>query len=242
MTQQPPGYGPSGQPPHVRWTPPPPQGYQPPPGYPPPGYPQPVPVAPLAPLAPAKPTFGSALFFVGGLLALMWAVETVDFLMAGALDSYGILPRRIDRLPAVLVAPLLHFGFGHLMANSLPFLALGTLTRMAGRREFWLATLCAVLGSGLGAWLLGPPRSITAGASGVIFGWLVFLLVRGLIARNWKQILLAAVVFGFFGGMLWGVFPTVPGVSWQAHLGGAVGGLLAAWVVGGRPKPRALTR
>lgn len=219
----------------MRWTPPPQQGYRPP------GYPVPQPMPP-APMVRARPSMAGAVFFVGGLLALMWVVEAFDFVTMGALDSFGIRPRRIDSLPAVFVAPLLHFGFAHLMANSLPFLVLGTITRMSGRREFWIATLWAVLGSGLTAWLLAAPNSVTAGASGVIFGWLTFLLVRGLIAGNWKQILIAAVVFGFFGGMLWGVFPTVPGVSWQAHLGGAAGGIMAAWIVGGRPKPRALTR
>ena len=112
---------------------------------------------------------------------------------------------------------------------------LGVLTRMTGRRTFWIATLASILVSGLFAWLLSAPNTVTAGASGLIFGWLTFLLVRGLFNRNWKQILIAAAVFGFFGGMLWGVFPTLPGVSWQGHLGGAVGGVLAAWWLQRRP-------
>ena len=179
--------------------------------------------------APARPTLGSSVVFVGGWLVLLWVLEALDVVLLGALDGFGVSPRVIAELPQVLTAPFLHFGFEHLMANSLPFLVLGVLARMAGRRPFWVATLASILVSGLFAWLLSAPNTVTAGASGLVFGWLAFLLVRGLFNRNWKQILISAAVFGFFGGMLWGVFPTLPGVSWQGHLGGAVGGVLAAW-------------
>ena len=138
-------------------------------------------------------------------------------------------------LPQIFSAPLLHFGFEHLAANSLPFLVLGVLVRMTGRRAFWIATLIAVVASGLAAWLMSAPGTVTAGASGLVFGWLTYLLVRGLFNGDWVQILIAAAVFGFFGGMLWGVFPTMAGVSWQAHLGGVLGGVLAAWWLNRRP-------
>ena len=184
---------------------------------------------PASTLAPARPTLGSSVVFVGGWLVLLWVLEALDVVLLGALDGFGVSPRVIAELPQVLTAPFLHFGFEHLMANSLPFLVLGVLARMAGRRPFWVATLASILVSGLFAWLLSAPNTVTAGASGLVFGWLAFLLVRGLFNRNWKQILISAAVFGFFGGMLWGVFPTLPGVSWQGHLGGAVGGVLAAW-------------
>ena len=179
--------------------------------------------------APARPTLSSSVFFIGGWLVLLWALEALDVILIGALDGFGVSPRVIAELPQVLTAPFLHFGFEHLAANSLPFLVLGVLTRMAGRREFWVATMASMVVSGLAAWLLSAPNTVTAGASGLIFGWLAFLLVRGLMNGNWKQILISAAVFGLFGGMLWGVFPTLPGISWQGHLGGAVGGVLAAW-------------
>ena len=196
---------------------------------PPPSYGRVAVPPPASTLAPARPTLGSSVVFVGGWLVLLWVLETLDVLLLGALDGFGVSPRVIAELPQVLTAPFLHFGFEHLMANSLPFLVLGVLARMAGRRPFWVATLASILVSGLFAWLLSAPNTVTAGASGLVFGWLAFLLVRGLFNRNWKQILISAAVFGFFGGMLWGVFPTLPGVSWQGHLGGAVGGVLAAW-------------
>ncbi|MBB1494404.1 rhomboid family intramembrane serine protease [Propioniciclava sp. MC1595] len=196
---------------------------------PPPSYGRVAVPPPASTLAPARPTLGSSVVFVGGWLVLLWVLEALDVVLLGALDGFGVSPRVIAELPQVLTAPFLHFGFEHLMANSLPFLVLGVLARMAGRRPFWVATLASILVSGLFAWLLSAPSTVTAGASGLVFGWLAFLLVRGLFNRNWKQILISAAVFGFFGGMLWGVFPTLPGVSWQGHLGGAVGGVLAAW-------------
>ncbi len=196
---------------------------------PPPSYGRVAVPPPASTLAPARPTLGSSVVFVGGWLVLLWVLEALDVVLLGALDGFGVSPRVIAELPQVLTAPFLHFGFEHLMANSLPFLVLGVLARMAGRRPFWVATLASILVSGLFAWLLSAPNTVTAGASGLVFGWLAFLLVRGLFNRNWKQILISAAVFGFFGGMLWGVFPTLPGVSWQGHLGGAVGGVLAAW-------------
>ena len=102
-----------------------------------------------------------------------------------------------------------------------------------------LSTLWSVVVSGLSAWLLSAPNTITIGASGLIFGWLTYLLTRGLFARNGKQILLAVVIFVVYGGILWGVFPTQAGVSWQAHLGGAIGGVLAAWSLHRRRTARA---
>ena len=179
--------------------------------------------------APARPTIGASVVFVGGWLVLLWILEVLDLVLLGALDGFGVSPRDVAELPQLLTAPFLHFGFEHLMANSLPFLVLGVLTRLAGLGAFWVATLGSIVVSGLFAWLFSAPNTVTAGASGLIFGWLTFLLVRGLMNGNWKQILISAAVFGFFGGMLWGVFPTLPGVSWQGHLGGAVGGVLAAW-------------
>ncbi|QIK71050.1 rhomboid family intramembrane serine protease [Propioniciclava coleopterorum] len=185
--------------------------------------------APAPVVIDRRPGAVASFFFIGSWLALLWLLEGVDAVTGGALDTFGVSPRDVTELPQILSAPFLHFGFNHLIANSVPFLVLGVLVRMTGRRDFWVATLCSIVVSGLVAWLVSAPYTVTAGASGLIFGWLGFLLVRGLFARNWVQILVSAAVFGFFGGMLWGVFPTMPGVSWQAHLGGVLGGVLAAW-------------
>jgi membrane associated rhomboid family serine protease len=168
----------------------------------------------------------------------MWALELLDAVTLNALDSFGIQPRRLSELPNILWAPLLHFGWPHLISNSVPFLVLGVLVYLSGTGRFVWTTLISAIVSGLTAWLLAPPGSITAGASGVIFGYLTYLLVRGFYSRKIGQILLAVVVFAIYGTVLLGVLPGAPGVSWQAHLGGAVGGVLSAWWLHGRDKRR----
>ena len=182
-----------------------------------------------APLAPR--TSG---LVIGAWLGLLWLIELVDQITRASLDYLGIQAWQLTSLPSVFVAPLLHAGWEHLIANTLPFLVLGFLVLLGGLVRATVATLWAVVVSGCFAWLLSPPNTITIGASGLIFGWLTYLLSRGLFARDGKQILLAVVIFLIYGGVLWGVLPNQPGVSWQAHLGGAVGGVLAAWFMHGR--------
>lgn len=182
--------------------------------------------------APKKQSrLAQALFVVGGLLALMWALEGLDTITANSLDSFGIEPRQLSDLPNILWAPLLHFGWPHLISNSIPFLVLGVLTYLAGPAKWVVTTLLSTLFSGLAAWLLSPVGSIVAGASGVIFGYLTYLLVRGIFSRKIGQILISVIVFALYGTVLLGVLPGTPGVSWLAHLGGAIGGVLAAWLL-----------
>lgn len=170
----------------------------------------------------------SGLIVVGGLLSLMWVLEVIDHASFHALDQLGIMPRQLGSVLHIATAPWLHFGFSHLISNSIPFLVLGLLTWLAGPRTWVVTTLLAVLGSGAVVWLISPSFSITAGASGVVFGYLAFLLVRGFYTRSLGQILVAVVVFCFYGSVLLGVLPGADGVSWQGHLGGAVGGVLSA--------------
>lgn len=162
-------------------------------------------------------------------LALLWVIEILDLFTGGALDRLGVSPRDVSDLPNILTAPLIHFGSGHLIANTVPFFVLGVVVLLGGLRRWLISTGSSVVGSGLLAWLISPPGSVTAGASGLIFGWLVYLLARGIFSKDARQILLSLVIFALWGGVLWGLLPGVPGVSWQAHLGGALGGLAAAW-------------
>lgn len=183
-----------------------------------------------------QPVYRRGLTVMGGLLALLWVLEFVDQLTNNFLDQFGIKARQPSSLPEIFAAPFLHAGWGHLLANSLPFLLLGFLTYLSGRRVWIVTTLLSVVVSGLFAWLFSPPNTITLGASGLVFGWLVFLLVRGIFTRKLGQIALAVLVFLIYGSVLLGVFPTAAGVSWQAHLGGAVGGWLSAWWLHGRER------
>ncbi len=163
-------------------------------------------------------------------LALLWVIEAVDqFVFGGSLDQDGIVARQVDGLDGILWAPLLHAGWAHLIANSLPFFVLGFLVLAGGLGQFVAVTALVWLLGGFLTWLTG--FGVTVGASGVIFGWLAFLLFRGLFARSGRQIALAVVLLLLYGGVLWGVLPGTPGVSWQAHLFGALSGVLAARLV-----------
>lgn len=166
-----------------------------------------------------------------GVVALMWVLELIDQLTRNSLDRLGIEPREVEELPSIFIAPLLHFGWGHLISNSIPFIVLGILIYLSGLGRWLVTTLVTVVVSGITVWLLAPPNSLTLGASGIVFGYLTYLLVRGLFTKKLGQILIAIVVMVVYGGVLWGVLPTQAGVSWQAHLGGAIGGILSAWLM-----------
>jgi membrane associated rhomboid family serine protease len=190
-----------------------------------------VSVQPSRPADPAAPNrlgpFGPPLL----LLAVMWALELLDVALRGWLDSHGIEPRDADGLLGVLLAPVLHAGFSHLLANTVPLLVLGTLVATAGRGTFWRVTGTVVVLGGLGTWLIAPAGTITIGASGLVFGYLGYLLVAGLRTRHWIDLLVGALVLLLYGGLLLGALPwAVDGtISWQAHLTGAIAGGLAAW-------------
>lgn len=166
------------------------------------------------------------------LTALLYVVEVVDSLSGERLaQAGGIVPRTVDGLDGVLFAPVLHGTWAHLLGNTVPFAVLGFLALAAGLRRFLLVTALIWLGSGAAVWLTAGAGTYTVGASGVVFGWLAFLLVRGFFARSLRQVLLAVVLFAVWGGILLGVLPGQPGVSWQGHLFGALFGVLAAWLV-----------
>jgi membrane associated rhomboid family serine protease len=166
-----------------------------------------------------------------GLLAWLWLLEVADTMTGHRLDNLGIHAQDIDGLPGIISAPFLHAGWDHLISNSLPFFILGFLVLLGGLARWLLASLIAIIASGLAAWLLTPGEVVILGASGLIFGWLTYLLARGLWSRRPGQVAVAIGVLVLYGGLIFGVLPGQPGVSWQAHLGGAVGGVLAAWLL-----------
>jgi membrane associated rhomboid family serine protease len=186
----------------------------------------------VTPAARAK----SSLLVVGSFVVLLFIIEVVNLLMFHSLNvTFGLRPRSPDGLLDIFTFPLLHANFGHLISNSFPLIIFGFLVLMSGLRVFLTTTALSWLGSGAVVWLIGD-RGITVGASGLVFGFFAFLLVRGFFNRNWWQILLSAVLFIAYGGILFGILPTVAHfVSWQAHLGGALGGIGAAVIL----RPRA---
>ncbi|NEO48891.1 MAG: rhomboid family intramembrane serine protease [Moorea sp. SIO4A3] len=166
---------------------------------------------------------------LGGWVALMWIVELVDiFIFGRKLDLYGIIPRNPIGLRGILFAPFLHGGFSHLISNTIPFLVLGWFVMLQETSDFFVVTTITMLVGGLGVWLLGAPNSVHIGASVLIFGYLGFLLFRGFFERNLPSIFLSILVGFLYGGLVWGVLPSQPHVSWQGHLFGFIGGILAA--------------
>ncbi len=168
------------------------------------------------------------------LLAAMWAFEIVDVALDNRLDQYGIDPRDPDGLFGVVAAPFLHAGFGHLLANSIPFVVLGLLIAFQGALRVVAVTVTVALVSGVGTWLVAPAGTIHIGASGIVFGYATYLLVRGLFNRRLVEILIGVAVAAVWGTALLGGLVPQEGVSWQGHFFGAVGGVIAAWLLSGR--------
>ncbi|MGN9761723.1 rhomboid family intramembrane serine protease [Streptomyces sp. SD31] len=167
-----------------------------------------------------------------GWVALLWLLEVADVISGHALDGFGIVPRTPSELVDVVPASFIHFGFAHVAANSVPLLVLGFLAALGGIRRF--AAVCAliVVADGLGVWLISPPGTNTAGASGLIFGLFGFLVVTGFVERRPLGVLVGLLVAAVWGGsILAGLAPTQSGVSWQGHLVGLVAGVAAAFVL-----------
>ena len=187
------------------------------------------------------PRPGWAALFMLLLLAGLWMLEFLDQLSGNRLDQLGIHAREVDGMPEIFTAPFLHAGWDHLISNSLPFLVLGFLVLLSGLARWVASSLIIIIVSGMAAWSLTPAHTIILGASGLIFGWLTYLLARGIWSRRPAQVVVAVLVMLVYGGLIWGVLPGATGVSWQAHLGGAVGGVLAAWLLHRRASRQLVT-
>jgi len=164
---------------------------------------------------------------IAAMVILMWLVETID-IVAGDLDGAGIHPRDVDGLPGIAASPFLHAGFGHLIGNTIPFLILGAAIAVGGLLRTAAVVGIVVVVGGLGTWLTAPSNTVVIGASGLVFGFATYLVARGFYTRTpWHIVggLLVIVVYG--STLATGLVPT-PGISWQGHLFGAVGGVVAA--------------
>jgi membrane associated rhomboid family serine protease len=175
---------------------------------------------------------GLALVFA--MAAVVWVVEAVDQLDGGRLDAYGIVPRSVDGLDGVAFAPFLHAGWDHLIGNTIPFLVLGFAIALGGIARVAAVTVIVALVGGLGTWLVAPANTVHIGASGIVFGFAAYLVARGIYSRSVAQILVGLVVLAVWGTtLLRGLVPE-DGISWQGHLFGAIGGVLAARLLHGR--------
>jgi membrane associated rhomboid family serine protease len=184
---------------------------------------------------------GIGLLFA--IVALMWIVEVINSIDNNALDGDGIYPRNFGRLWGILTAPFLHVSFAHLISNTIPFLFMGLIIALRGAARVAIVTLIVIVVGGLGTWLIAPSHSITVGASGVVFGYAAYLLTRGLFDRSALELLTGAIVGVVWGGALLSSLVPHYGISWQGHASGAVGGVVAAWLLARerqRPGPPAV--
>ena len=175
------------------------------------------------------------LLLLLGAIALLWAVEIANLLTGHQLNTWGILPRSLMGLRGIPLSPFLHANLGHLLVNTLPFLVLGGLVVLRGRRAFLGASLLIILCGGTAVWLFGR-TAYHIGASGLIFGYFGYLVARGWYDRSPWSILIALVTLFFYGGLVWGVLPTDAYISWEGHLFGLLAGILAARIQGAGTK------
>jgi membrane associated rhomboid family serine protease len=188
-------------------------------------------------LIPAR--WQQAAVVPAALVVVMVIVQVVNSFPALQLARHaGIEPREVDGLLGIVTAPFAHGSWSHLLANAVPLLIFGFLLMVNGVRQFIAVTVLVWLVSGVGVWLTGGANTVVVGASGVVFGWLAYLVVRGVFTRSLGQIAIGLVLLALWGGIFWGVLPGANGISWQAHLFGALGGVLAAFLTSRADGPR----
>ena len=175
---------------------------------------------------------------LAAVVALMWIVEVVNTLDSNGLDTDGIYARNVGRLWGIFTAPFIHASFAHLIGNTIPFVFMGVFIALRGAGRLALVTGIVILIGGLGTWLIAPSGSLTIGASGVVFGYATYLLARGVFNRSVVELLIGVIVGVVWGGALISSLVPHPHISWQGHLCGGIGGVVAAWVLA-RPRARA---
>lgn len=162
-------------------------------------------------------------------VATFWIIFILnEVIFGGRLNALGILPHRFIGLRGILFAPFLHGNFYHIAANTVPFVILGWMVMLRNTKDFYFVSFMSALVGGLGTWLIGRPNSVHIGASGVIFGYFGYLLFRGYFEKSFVAIAISIAIAIGYGGMIWGVLPTRSYISWEGHLFGFIGGILAA--------------
>src|SRR6266705_4196539 len=171
-----------------------------------------------------------ALFVMVGFIAVIWIVQLANWADHYQLSlTYGIRPRDAGSLPDIVTAPFLHFSWAHIEGNSGPLFIFGFLAAYRGVTKFLGVTALVILTSGLAAWLTESAHSVGAGASGLVFGYLGYILVRGIFDRHPIDLLIGAMMALCFAYQFSVLLPQA-GIGWQAHIGGLVGGIAAGWL------------
>ena len=165
--------------------------------------------------------------FIGAL----WAIQVINWALGYRLNlAFGLIPRHIGGIDGIFGMPVLHASFSHLMSNTPPLVLMGTLLALTATRALLLMNAVIIALGGALVWLFGS-NAIHIGASGLVFGWFGFLVARGVVDRSPVTLGAAFLVALVYGSIIWGVLPGQPGVSWEAHLFGALAGAVAALVI-----------
>ena len=171
-----------------------------------------------------------AFWVMVGFLAVIWALQIVNWLTGYELSQrFGVRSWDTDGLTGILTAPFLHWSWSHIQGNSGPLFIFGFLAAYRGVRRFLGVTGLIAVASGLGAWFTASPGTVGAGASGIVFGYFGYILVRGAFDRHLIDIVIGVVMALCFAYQFAGLLPQ-EGVGWQAHLFGFVGGILGGWL------------
>ncbi|HJM91038.1 MAG: rhomboid family intramembrane serine protease [Alphaproteobacteria bacterium] len=163
------------------------------------------------------------------LVALIWAVEVVNFFLGHSLVSWGILPRSVGGLAGIPLAPMLHGGIWHTISNTVPLLILGSLTLARGQAKFLETTVNIVLLSGVLVWLFAR-GSYHVGASGLVFGLFGAILARAVMERSLSSMIIGIITVMLYGGLIWGILPLRNHVSFESHLFGLIAGIFVVWL------------
>jgi membrane associated rhomboid family serine protease len=176
-----------------------------------------------------------AVIVMSAFLALIWILQVFNAADGYRLDTdFGILPQHLSRLPDILSAPFLHFSWQHIEGNSVPLFVLGVLAAYRSVARFLVVSLIVAVASGLAVWFFQSSDELAVGASGLIFGYFGYVVIRGFFDRSLVDIGVGAVAGVLYWTILQVAIPGTPGISWIGHLGGLVGGVLAAWLVRSR--------
>lgn len=178
----------------------------------------------------ARASFRLAIKIALGFVALLWLTQLLNWGLDLGLERFGVRPRELGGLPGILIAPLLHSGFPHLTANSLPLLVLGTGMLHLYPNSTLTVIPAVYLGPGVAVWLFAR-ESVHVGASGLVYGLVSYIFLAGVIRRDKRAVAASLLVYLLYGTLAWGVFPGEPGVSWETHLAAALIGVMLAVVL-----------
>jgi membrane associated rhomboid family serine protease len=160
-------------------------------------------------------------------VVLLWLIQITSAIFGLELVRFGVYPGELLGLRGILFAPLIHGSFSHIFSNTLPLFVMGTAVLLGYPRSSKYIFPLIYFGVGLLVWVFGR-ESFHVGASGINFGLLAFIFVIGALRWDKRAIALSCLVFFMYGSMIWGIFPTEPGVSFESHFFGAMIGAICA--------------